>query len=104
MVSEDRQAKDVSSAESQKRRATHDYGNCLAPMIKLPAIEIPKFGGQITEFKHFHDTFNSLIIKALDLSIPLHEVLLSQILIEHVDEVTRRKLGNEGSFPRNHRA
>ena len=30
-------------------------------------------------------------IKALDLSIPLHEVLLSQILIEHVDEVTRKQ-------------
>ena len=30
-------------------------------------------------------------IKALDLSIPLHEVLLSQILIEHVDELTRKQ-------------
>jgi hypothetical protein len=29
-------------------------------------------------------------IKALDLSIPLHE-LLSQILIEHVNEVTRKQ-------------
>ena len=29
-------------------------------------------------------------IKALDLSIPLQEVLVSQILIEHVDEVTRK--------------
>jgi len=180
MISEDRRARDVSSAESQKRRATHDYGNCLAPKIKLSTIEIPKFGGYIIEFKHFHDTFNSLIInnqvlddikkfhyllpsvtneahqliqnlpvtqqnfhvarnllcdrynnecliaaarvksllslpvinresatdlrtllnqfqsnlnaiKALDLSIPLHEVLLSQILIEHVDEVTRKQ-------------
>ena len=146
----------------------------------MPTIEIPKFGGQITEFKHFYDTFNSLKInnlalndaqkfhyllssvtneahqqiqnlpvtqqnfhvpwnllcdrynngrliaaahvksilslpvinkesatdltalinkfesnlndiKALDLSIPLHEVLLSQILIEHVDEETRKQ-------------
>jgi hypothetical protein len=146
----------------------------------LPTIEIPKFGGQITEFKHFYDTFNILIInnqalddvkkfhyllssvskeahqliqtlpvtqynfhiawnllydsykherliaaayvksllslpvinkesatnlralinqfqrnfnaiKALVLSIPLHEVLLSQILIEHVDEVNRKQ-------------
>jgi hypothetical protein len=145
----------------------------------LPTIEIPKFGGQITEFKHFYDTFSSLIInnqalddvpkfhyllssvtnetyqliqnlpvtqqnfhvtwnllcdrynnerliaaahvksllslpvfnkesatvlralinqcesnlnaiKALDLSIPLHEALSSQILIVHVDEVTRK--------------
>jgi hypothetical protein len=30
-------------------------------------------------------------IKALDLGIPLHEVLLSQILIEHVDELTRKQ-------------
>jgi len=45
MISEDRRARDVSSAESQKPRATHDNGNCLAPKIKLPAIEIPKFGG-----------------------------------------------------------
>jgi hypothetical protein len=29
--------------------------------------------------------------EALNLSIPLHEVLLSQILIEHVDEVTRKQ-------------
>jgi len=29
--------------------------------------------------------------KALDFSIPLHEVLLSQISIEHVDEVTRKQ-------------
>jgi len=180
MISEDRRARDISSAELQKRRAMHDYGNCVAPKIKLSTIEIPKFGGQITEFKHFHDTFNRLIInnqtlddvqkfhyllstvtneahqliqnlpvtqhnfhvawnllcdrynnerliaaahvksllslpvinkesatdlralinqfqsnlnaiKALDLSIPLHEVLLSQILIEHVDEVTRKQ-------------
>jgi len=180
MISQDRRARDVSSAESQNPRATHDYGNCLAPKFKLPTIEIPKFGGHMTEFKHFHDTFNSLIInnhalddvkkfnyllssvtseahqliqnlpvtqqnfhvawnllcdrcnnerliaaahvksllslsvinkesamdlralidqfqsnlnaiKALDLSIPLHEVLSSQILIEHVDEVTRKQ-------------
>jgi hypothetical protein len=62
MISEDRRARDVSSAELQKRRATHDYGKCLVPKIKLPTTEIPKFGGQITELKHFHDTFNSLII------------------------------------------
>ena len=50
MISEDRRARDVSLAESQKPRATHDYGRCLAPKIKLPTIEIPKFGGQVTEF------------------------------------------------------
>jgi len=35
MSSEDRRARDVSSAELQKCRATQDYGNCLAPKIKL---------------------------------------------------------------------
>jgi hypothetical protein len=32
------------------------------PKIKLPTIEIPKFGGRITGFKHFHDTFDILMI------------------------------------------
>jgi len=41
MISEDKRARDVSSAELQKRRATHDYGSCLMPKIKLPTIEIP---------------------------------------------------------------
>jgi hypothetical protein len=180
IISEDRRARDASLAESQAPRALHENGNVTAPKIKLPTIEIPKFGGQITEFKHFHDTFSSLIInnqalddvqkfhyllssvtneahqliqnlpvtqqnfrvawsllcdrynnerliaaahvksllslpvinkesatdlralinqfqsnlnaiKALDFSIPLHEVLLSQILIQHVDEVTRKQ-------------
>jgi hypothetical protein len=30
-------------------------------------------------------------IKALHLSVPLYEVLLPQILIEHVDEATRKQ-------------
>ena len=49
-------------------RAPHENGNFLAPKIKLPTIEIPKFGDQIIEFKHFHETLNSLIInnQALD--------------------------------------
>ena len=61
IISEERQARDVSSAESQTPRATHESGNSLAPKIKLPTIEIPKFIGQITEFRHFYDTFSSLI-------------------------------------------
>jgi len=48
IISEDRQARDVSSAESPTPRATHESGNSLAPKIKLPTIEIPKFRGQIT--------------------------------------------------------
>jgi hypothetical protein len=43
-------------------RAPHENGNQLAPTIKLPTIEIRKFGCQITEFKHVHDTFNILTI------------------------------------------
>jgi hypothetical protein len=39
----------------------------LAPKIKLPPIEIPQFGGQITEFKLFHDSLNSLITNPLNL-------------------------------------
>jgi len=62
MISEDRRARDISSAESQKSKAMHENGNCLAPKIKLPTIEIRKFGGHRTEFKHFHHTFKSLII------------------------------------------
>jgi len=83
MISEDRRARDVSSAESQKPRATHDYGNCLAPKIKLPTIEIPKFGGHMIEFKHFHDTCNSLIInnQALD-DVKKFHYLLSSVTSE----------------------
>jgi hypothetical protein len=146
IISEDRRAKDVSLAELQKSRAMHENGNTLTLKIKLPTIKIPKFRGQITEFRHFYDTFSSLIInnqalddvkkfhyllssvtneahqliqnlpvtqqnlsatdlralinqfqsnlnaiKAIDLSIPLHEELLSQILIDHVDEATRKQ-------------
>ena len=49
------------------------------PKIKLPTIEIPKFGGQITEFQHFYDTFSSLIInnKALDDIKKCHYLLFS---------------------------
>jgi hypothetical protein len=180
IIAHDRRAGEVSSADLQTPRALHDTNNSLAPKIKLPTIEIPKFAGRITKFKHFYDTFNSLIInnkalddvqkfhyllssvtsearqlienlpvtqqnfhvawnllcdrynnecliaaahmksllslpminkesatdlrvlinqfqsnlnavKALHLGIPLHEVLLSQILIEHVDDLTRKQ-------------
>ena len=57
IILEDRRAGDVSSAESQTPRRTHENGNCLAPKSKLPTIEIPKFGGQITELKYVYDTF-----------------------------------------------
>jgi hypothetical protein len=79
IISEDRRARDISSAELQKLRGTHEKGNCLAPKIKLPTIEIPKFGGQITKFKYFYDTFNSLIInnQALDDVQKFHYLLSS---------------------------
>jgi len=69
----------VSLAESQKPRATHESGNSLTPKIKLPTIEIPKFRGQITEFRHFYDTFSSLIInnQALDDVKKFHYLLSS---------------------------
>jgi hypothetical protein len=45
----------------------------------LPTIEIPKFRGQITEFRHFYDTFSSLIInnQALDDVQKFHYLLSS---------------------------
>ena len=79
MISEDRQAKDIKLAELQKHRATRDHGSCSVPKIKLLTIQIPKFGGQIAEFKHFHDTFSSLIInnQALDDVQKFHYLLSS---------------------------
>lgn len=55
------QKQETCSAESQTPRALHENCNFLAPKIKLPTTETQKFGGQITGFKHFHDTFNSSI-------------------------------------------
>jgi hypothetical protein len=79
IILEDRPARDASSAELQKPRAKHENGKGLASKIKLPTTEIPKFGGQITEFKHLYDTFNSLIInnQALDEVKKLHYLLSS---------------------------
>jgi len=42
-----------------------------------------------TLITQFQSNFNAF--KTLDLSIPLHEVLLSQIPIEHMAEVTRKQ-------------
>jgi chromosome segregation ATPase len=76
-ISEDRRARDVTLA-GQKPRATHENGNGLTPKIKLPTIDIPKFRGQITEFRHFYDTSSSLIInnQALDDVQKFHYCLL----------------------------
>ena len=53
------------------------------PKIKLPTIEIPKLGVHITEFKHFHDTLNSLITsnQALD-NVQKFHYLLSSVTSE----------------------
>ena len=53
------------------------------PKIKLPIIEIPKLGVRITEFKHFHDTFNRVIMsnQALD-SVQKFHYLLSSVTTE----------------------
>ena len=68
IISDDRRARKVSSAEPRTLTAPHKNSNSSAPKIKLTTTEIPKFGGQITGIKHFHDTSNSLIInnQALD--------------------------------------
>ena len=46
-----------------------------------------------TDLRSLINQFQSNLnaIKALDLSIPLHEVLLSHILLEHVDEATKKQ-------------
>jgi hypothetical protein len=61
----------------------HENGSCLAPKIKLLTIEIPKFGVQITEFKHFYDTLNSFVIhnQALD-DVKECQYLLSSVTNE----------------------
>jgi len=47
----------------------------------------------VTDLRALTNQFQSNLnaIKPLDLSIPLHEVLLSLILMEHMDEVTRKQ-------------
>ena len=46
--------------QSQKHTVNRELF-CFAPKIKFSSIEIPKFGGQITEFKHFYDTFQQFV-------------------------------------------
>ena len=50
IISDDRRARDVSSADSRAPGAPHDNSNFLASTIKMPTNEIPKFGGRVTEF------------------------------------------------------
>jgi len=55
-------------------------------LLSLPVINKESATDLRALINQFQNNLNA--IKALDLSIPLHEVFLSQILIEHVDEVT----------------
>ena len=58
-------------------------------LLSLPVINKESATDLRALINQFQSNLNA--IKALDLSIPLHEMLLSQILIEHVDEVTRKQ-------------
>jgi len=66
-------------------------------LLSLPVINKESATDLRALINQFQSNLN--VIKALDLSIPLHE-MLSQILIEHVDEVTRKqweiKAGSQG--------
>ena len=61
----------------------------MKSLLSLPAINKES----ATDLRALIDQFQSNLnaIKALDFSIPLYEVLLFQILMEHVDEVTRKQ-------------
>jgi len=58
-------------------------------LLSLPVIS----KGSATDLRALINQFQNNLnaIKSLDLSIPLYEVLLCRILIEHVDEVTRKQ-------------
>jgi len=58
-------------------------------LLSLPVINKESATNLRALINQFQSNMNA--IKALDLNMPLHEVLLSQILIEHVDEVTRKQ-------------
>jgi len=58
-------------------------------LLSLPAINKESATNLRALINQFQSNLDA--IKALDLSVPLNEVLLSQILIEHVDEVTRKQ-------------
>jgi hypothetical protein len=55
------QAHKVTSVESQPPTALHAIGRSVHK-IKLSPTEFPKPRCQTTEFKHFHDTFKSVVI------------------------------------------
>jgi hypothetical protein len=58
-------------------------------LLSMPVINKESATDLRALINQFQSNLNA--INALYLSIPLHEVLLSQILIEHVDEATRKQ-------------
>jgi len=58
-------------------------------LLSLPVINKESATDLRVLISQFQSNLNA--IKALDLSIPLHGVLLSQIVIEHMDEVNRKQ-------------
>jgi hypothetical protein len=91
IISKDRRIRDVNSAETQKPRTAHE---CLIAaahvksLLSLPVINNESATDLRASIDQFQSNLNAT--EALNLSILLHEVL-SQILIEHVDEVTRKQ-------------
>ena len=61
----------------------------MKSLLSLPVINKESATDLRALINQFQSNLNA--IKALDLSIYLHEMLLSLILIEHVDEVTRKQ-------------
>jgi len=61
----------------------------MKSLLSLPVINKKSATDLRKLIYQFQSNLNA--IRALDLSIPLHEVLLSQILVEHVDEVIRKQ-------------
>jgi hypothetical protein len=45
--------------------SNHSKGGLVSSRkkLKLPTIKLPTFSGKSNEFRHFRDTFNSLIVK-----------------------------------------
>lgn len=63
--------------------------------IKLPTIQIPSFNGEVTHFRHFYDTFMSLIVNNVDLdNIQRFHYLLSSLKGEAHDLIANLPVTN----------
>ncbi|XP_046404409.1 uncharacterized protein LOC124169753 isoform X1 [Ischnura elegans] len=54
---------EAQSSHSQESLSRHSSGRDNQQKVKLPTIKLPSFSGKVIEFKHFYDTFNSLVIE-----------------------------------------